>query len=270
MANGPNTGSQVQPASRTHRFSNNSRLSVSLVGQQQHHSPFGAPQVPLQYPQRRGTKRQRTSDDDPGESSSTHGLALHLPMLPTAMGPGDPSEQSPFPVSAQSEGSHHQSHPQSAFQSPAIHQHHHHHRLPSQATPVRLHRTGVEMTSPGMGAHESLVGHEGMPEPAARPKGPKLKFTPEEDAKLVDLKENKNMTWKQIADFFPGRTSGTLQVRYCTKLKAKQTVWTDDTVQRLRNAIQEYENDRWRLIAAKVGSGFTPAACRDKASELEM
>ena len=86
------------------------------------------------------------------------------------------------------------------------------------------------MTSPGLGIHESLVGQEGMPEPAARPKGPKLKFTPEEDAKLVDLKENKNMTWKQIADFFPGRTSGTLQVRYCTKLKAKQTVWSDDTV----------------------------------------
>lgn len=86
------------------------------------------------------------------------------------------------------------------------------------------------MTSPGLSGHESLVGQEGMPAPAARPKGPKLKFTPEEDAKLVDLKENKNMTWKQIADFFPGRTSGTLQVRYCTKLKAKQTVWTDDTV----------------------------------------
>lgn len=69
-----------------------------------------------------------------------------------------------------------------------------------------------------------------MPDPAPRPRGPKLKFTPEEDALLVELKENKNLTWKQIADFFPGRTSGTLQVRYCTKLKAKDTVWTDDMV----------------------------------------
>lgn len=87
------------------------------------------------------------------------------------------------------------------------------------------------MTSPGMsGGPPSVVGQEGMPEPAARPKGPKLKFTQEEDALLVDLKETKNLTWKQIADFFPGRTSGTLQVRYCTKLKAKTSVWTDETV----------------------------------------
>lgn len=69
-----------------------------------------------------------------------------------------------------------------------------------------------------------------MPEPAPRPRGPKLKFTPEDDQLLIDLKENKSLTWKQIADFFPGRSSGTLQVRYCTKLKAKTTQWTDETV----------------------------------------
>lgn len=76
----------------------------------------------------------------------------------------------------------------------------------------------------------SVVGQEGMPPPAQRPRGPKLKFTPEDDQLLVDLKEKKNLTWKQIADFFPGRSSGTLQVRYCTKLKAKTTVWTEDMV----------------------------------------
>lgn len=76
----------------------------------------------------------------------------------------------------------------------------------------------------------SVVGMEGMPLPAARPRGPKLKFTPEDDQLLVDLKENKSLTWKQIAEFFPGRSSGTLQVRYCTKLKAKTTQWTDETV----------------------------------------
>ncbi len=75
-----------------------------------------------------------------------------------------------------------------------------------------------------------MIGQEGMPAPAPRPRGPKLKFTPEDDQLLVDLKEKKNLTWKQIADFFPGRSSGTLQVRYCTKLKAKATVWTDEMV----------------------------------------
>jgi hypothetical protein len=33
--------------------------------------------------------------------------------------------------------------------------------------------------------------------------------------------------------------------------------------------MQEYETDRWRIIASKVGQGFTPAACREKAAELE-
>ncbi|KAI2420509.1 hypothetical protein LOZ52_006702, partial [Ophidiomyces ophidiicola] len=91
----------------------------------------------------------------------------------------------------------------------------------------------ADLGSPGGSAapgSQSVVGQPGMPDPAPRPRGPKLKFTPEEDRLLVELKENKNLTWKQIADFFPGRTSGTLQVRYCTKLKAKATVWTDEAV----------------------------------------
>jgi hypothetical protein len=40
-------------------------------------------------------------------------------------------------------------------------------------------------------------------------------------------------------------------------------------VQKLRNAMREYENDRWRIISTKVGSGFSPAACKDKATEIE-
>jgi len=40
-------------------------------------------------------------------------------------------------------------------------------------------------------------------------------------------------------------------------------------VVKLRNAMQEYENDRWRIISSKVGSGFSPTACKDKAEQLE-
>jgi hypothetical protein len=71
-----------------------------------------------------------------------------------------------------------------------------------------------------------------MPEPATGPGGPKLRFTLEDDALLVKLKETKDLSWNQIADFFPGRSSGTLQVRYCTKLKAKTIVWTEDMASR--------------------------------------
>ncbi|KAF2748309.1 hypothetical protein M011DRAFT_493699 [Sporormia fimetaria CBS 119925] len=144
----------------------------------------------------------------------------------------------------------------------------HDHHLPGPRGPKRLAMEGA--ASP-VAAHgpPSVVGKPGMPPPAPRPRGPKLKFTPEDDQLLVDLKEKKNLTWKQIAEFFPGRSSGTLQVRYCTKLKAKTTNWTDEMVQKLRTAMQDYENDRWRIISSKVGQGFSATACRDKAAELE-
>lgn len=108
----------------------------------------------------------------------------------------------------------------------SAHPTHHHHRLPDTGPPSKMMRR----EDGGGGGAPSVVGQEGMPAPAARPRGPKLKFTPEDDQLLIDLKENKSLTWKQIADFFPGRSSGTLQVRYCTKLKAKTTQWTDETV----------------------------------------
>lgn len=142
---------------------------------------------------------------------------------------------------------------------------HHHHHLPDSGPPSKTARRDE-----GGGGAPSVVGQAGMPLPAARPRGPKLKFTPEDDQLLIDLKEHKNLTWKQIADFFPGRTSGTLQVRYCTKLKAKTTLWSDETDHKLRTALQDYENEKWRIVANKVGTGFTPAACRERSEQLFM
>lgn len=181
---------------------------------------------------------------------------------------------------------------------PHEHPTHHHHRLPDSGPFARVR--GRE--EGGGGGAPSVVGQEGMPKPAKRPKGPKLKFTPEDDQLLIDLKEQKNLTWRQIADFFPGRSSGTLQVRYCTKLKAKTKQWNDEMVRRdsemfygttshppacvkhrcqaktlyltpeqdrkLRAALDDYENGKWRVISSRLGTGFTPAACRERADEL--
>lgn len=75
-------------------------------------------------------------------------------------------------------------------------------------------------------SHESLVGREGYPSQTAMVQ-PKARFTTEDDALLRHLKEEREspkLSWRQIADFFPGRKSGTLQVRYCTKLKVKDSV----------------------------------------------
>ncbi|KAL2271947.1 hypothetical protein VTJ83DRAFT_1318 [Remersonia thermophila] len=192
-----------------------------------------------------GVKRPRPDD-----------LDLSVPGMPDLGSTDlDPMQQTPMNAAAAAYG-----------QAPAPPTHHHH-RLPDTGPPAKMMRREGESSSGGGGA-PSMVGQAGMPPPAPRPKGPKLKFTPEDDQLLIDLKENKNLTWKQIADFFPGRSSGTLQVRYCTKLKAKTTQWSEETDQKLRMAIQDYENEKWRIIANKVGTGFTPAACRERAAQL--
>ncbi|KAI2029973.1 hypothetical protein LOZ07_006879 [Ophidiomyces ophidiicola] len=206
---------------------------------------------------RHAAKRPRTDDGgggggEPGDASTSLGLAM---LADSAHGEDAPSadllmaahhhshahhthhSHHHVPHEYQSPPLHHSQHPQQQQQQQQ--QQHHHHRLPSQATlaggPPGSGSAGgdADLGSPGGSAapgSQSVVGQPGMPDPAPRPRGPKLKFTPEEDRLLVELKENKNLTWKQIADFFPGRTSGTLQVRYCTKLKAKATVWTDEAV----------------------------------------
>ncbi|GES66130.1 Myb-like transcription factor [Aspergillus terreus] len=236
-------------------------------------------QLPVQYSSAnfdlsvpRGKKRHHSEAEtgDNGAGSDHHSIRPQLPVLaPETHSDAGHSSEMLFSVHGDSSQHQMQGHEFAHPDSMALPQHHHHHRLPPHASlrDSQHHGMNVE-SSPLPAGPPSVVGQPGMPDPAPRPRGPKLKFTPEEDALLVELKENKNLTWKQIADFFPGRTSGTLQVRYCTKLKAKDVTWSDEMVQRLQRAIQEYENDRWRIIAGKVGNGFTPAACREKASQL--
>jgi hypothetical protein len=59
---------------------------------------------------------------------------------------------------------------------------------------------------------------ENAPSRSKRPR-----FTEEEDAKLVDLKERGGWSWEDIQRSFPGRSTGSLQVRYSTKLKERNT-----------------------------------------------
>jgi hypothetical protein len=169
--------------------------------------PYGARQMQQQPT---GTKRQR---DD---------LELEMGHLPEGSMQAGGMQGMPSQMSEQS---------MVGYGGQAV-QTYHSHPLPNTSHRSKMPRIGdpeSSMMAGGTGA-PSVVGLEGMPAPAPRPRGPKLKFTPEDDQLLVDLKENKSLTWKQIAEFFPGRSSGTLQVRYCTKLKAKTTQWTDETV----------------------------------------
>ena len=109
---------------------------------------------------------------------------------------------------------------------------HHHHHLPNQPPRRKAQRIGYDEMSSSIEDRgpPSVIGQPGMPRVAARSKGRKLKFTPKDDALLLELKQTKNLTWTQIAEFFPGRSAGTLQVRYCTKLKARTSIRTDEKV----------------------------------------
>ncbi|KFY66805.1 hypothetical protein V497_00688 [Pseudogymnoascus sp. VKM F-4516 (FW-969)] len=44
-------------------------------------------------------------------------------------------------------------------------------------------------------------------------------YSEDDDELLIQLKEKDKLPWDEIAEYFPGRTKGTLQVHYCTKLK---------------------------------------------------
>ena len=48
-----------------------------------------------------------------------------------------------------------------------------------------------------------------------------IPYSAEEDALIVKLKEVDNISWHEIAPFFPGRTWTSLQTRYSSKLKSK-------------------------------------------------
>jgi len=202
---------------------------------------------PSEYGHSESSSRKRSRADDFQSSTqespiyNTH-LNLNIPTIMSSNGPQSSNQISPFQFRAPQlpQGSStdrspvsdtHQLQLQQAYNPDKAlntNQHHHHH-LPPHSPTLKRTRQGEDelLNDPGP---PSMVGKEGMPEPAPRPKGPKLKFTREDDALLVRLKESKNLTWKQIAEFFPGRSAGTLQVRYCTKLKAKTTLWNDDMV----------------------------------------
>lgn len=70
-------------------------------------------------------------------------------------------------------------------------------------------------------------------------------------------------------DLLDGSPGKSLTSRYCLKLIGLIST-AIKKLERLRQALQEYECDRWQNISAKVGNGFSAAACEDKAAEMNV
>ncbi|CAG8924972.1 unnamed protein product [Penicillium salamii] len=229
-----------------------------------HHHAHGYELSPPQ-----GNRKRQHADDD---AESNRGINCDYPprprlhSLPITSAPGSESTELTYPVIPDHLSHQSSNHDYLPPVSLPIPQQHHHHRLPTQALGLaNSHSAGGSMSGNGEDEDMSFLKHDGLPTVLPVPKGPKTKFGPTEDATLIQLKEHWNFTWKQIQHWFPGRTSGTLQVRYCTKLKAKNVVWTEEMDTRLNKAIEDYDNDKWRVISQKVGNGFTPVACQERA-----
>ncbi len=88
----------------------------------------------------------------------------------------------------------------------------------------------------------SILKHVRMLEQASQSQERRPRFTSEENAQLVDLKQNRNFSWKQIKRFFSERSIETLQVHYCTKLKI--------------TSIARKKRRLWRIVDNKHVSRF--------------
>ena len=78
----------------------------------------------------------------------------------------------------------------------------------------------------------------------------------DDDRFLVQLKEDENLPWKDIASRFlsdKGKSFqvAALQMRY-KRLREKFRNWEDQDVQALKQAVEYWEKYKWEIISAKV------------------
>ncbi|KAL2357207.1 hypothetical protein BJ546DRAFT_967135 [Cryomyces antarcticus] len=87
--------------------------------------------------------------------------------------------------------------------------------------PISVEALGIdsnrEATAKSVNPHRA-TSHSKIHAAASRPQR-RAPWTPKEDAKLCKMKKD-GCTWEQIHDALPGRSKGTIQVRYSTKLKS--------------------------------------------------
>jgi hypothetical protein len=91
-----------------------------------------------------------------------------------------------------------------------------HLRLPID--PKELDITSNKEALPKVPIYNNAAAHSKIYQAPLQPKKKRVKWTPEEDATLLRMR-NDGCSWEDIHDALPHRSIGTIQVHYSTKLK---------------------------------------------------
>jgi hypothetical protein len=85
-----------------------------------------------------------------------------------------------------------------------------------------------------------------------------------DDQLLIELKEERSLPWKRIAEYFPGRSESSLQVRYSTRLKGRKAGNSRHS-ERRSNARSEssYRGTPCEAVQASVARAKAPKVCQD-------
>jgi hypothetical protein len=92
------------------------------------------------------------------------------------------------------------------------------------------------------------------------PPSPQVEMT-EEDTFLLRLKDDENLTWKEIATRFQNEMGKQFQVpalqMRLKRLRERMRTWTENDIQALRLAHEYWLTQKFEIIAAKVSAFFT-------------
>jgi hypothetical protein len=137
------------------------------------------------------------------------------------------------------------------------------HWIPIAPNPVGLRQLQASASSKRALGSEEEDGTDGLPTPkrkrSASPSpyiGSSFSEMTAEDALLLKLKDEENLSWKEIASRFQTDMNMTfrisaLQMRL-KRLRERMRVWTEVDVQALRMAHDYWKNRKFEIIAAKV------------------
>ncbi|KAL4791969.1 hypothetical protein BDV19DRAFT_283425 [Aspergillus venezuelensis] len=141
--------------------------------------------------------------------------------------------------------------------------------IPMPPTPIPGSNPRKRRSSPPQGSTATMTTTPGDdPVAAASEAAPRKKgrtntpWTAEEEQRLKTMRDA-GRSWSEIAKTFPNRTEGSVKKHWYKDMHYAE--FAEDESLALREAIKEYEANKWKVIGQKVGK---PAkACEQYAKE---